>query len=240
MLSPSCIADLGRTAQALDEVGPAADRIQSMGDVKFIVPRALQLRLLVELGTPEDAPSLDGLLAAVRDAGQPEVMAIAFATAARLLLAQGQPKQAGALLQELDRLVPRRTELAWALPSLVRVALSLDELPLAERFAEGVEPVNPGHENALASAQAQLAEAAGRRADAARLYGGAAERWRKFGNVPERAYALLGQGRCLLELGDAGAEEPLVEARNLFGSMGYRPALAETENLLAESVTKTA
>jgi hypothetical protein len=33
---------------------------------------------------------------------------------------------------------------------------------------------------------------------------------------------------------------PLAEARDLFASMGYKPALAETEKLLAETVAKTA
>jgi hypothetical protein len=50
--------------------------------------------------------------------------------------------------------------------------------------------------------------------------------------VPERAYALLGQGRCLAALGKPEAEEPLREARELFASMGYKPPLAETEALL--------
>ena len=90
------------------------------------------------------------------------------------------------------------------------------------------------HKYALASTQAQLAEAAGDSA-AAELYTEAAERWREFGNVPERAYALLGLGRCLAALGQPGAEEPLREAKELFTSMGYKPALAETVALLAES-----
>ena len=51
--------------------------------------------------------------------------------------------------------------------------------------------------------------------------------------MPERAYALLGQGRCHIALGEPDAEAPLREARRLFASMGYRPALAETEALLA-------
>ncbi len=65
------------------------------------------------------------------------------------------------------------------------------------------------------------------------LYADAAERWREFGNVPERAYALLGHGRSLVALGQPGAEQPLNEARELFASMGYKPALEETEKLLA-------
>ena len=116
----------------------------------------------------------------------------------------------------------------------MRSALALDDPPLAQRLSAGIEPVTPLHEHALASVQAQLAEAAGDRA-AAELYTEAAERWREFGNVPELAYALLGQGRCLAALGKPEAEEPLREAKELFASMGYKPALAETEALLAET-----
>ena len=101
--------------------------------------------------------------------------------------------------------------------------------------SDGVEPRTPLAEHALCACRAQLAEAAGEHAEAAALYAEAAERWREFGNVPERAYALLGQGRCLRALGEPEAEEPLREARELFASMGYKPALAETEALLGES-----
>ena len=65
------------------------------------------------------------------------------------------------------------------------------------------------------------------------LYAESAERWREFGNVPERAYALLGHGRCLAALSEPEAEKPLHDARNLFASMGFMPALAETEARLA-------
>jgi hypothetical protein len=41
-------------------------------------------------------------------------------------------------------------------------------------------------------------------------------------------------------LGDAAAEVPLAEARDMLASMGYKSALAETEKLLAETVAKTA
>ena len=66
------------------------------------------------------------------------------------------------------------------------------------------------------------------------MYAEAADSWQKFGDVPEHAYALLGQGRCLAALGKPGAEGPLREARELFASMGYGP-LSETEALLAET-----
>jgi class 3 adenylate cyclase/tetratricopeptide (TPR) repeat protein len=232
---PTLLAELGRTEQALAEAGPIADRIQTGGDMSWLEPRGLQLHLLAETGMTEHAPDPEPLLAAAREIGLPDFIALAFAAASRLLLAQGQREHAHALLRELDQLGPAGAEPSSGLPSLLRTALALEDQPLAQRLSARIEPITPWHEYALASARAQLAEAAGDRAAAAHLYGAAAERWREFGNVPERAYALLGQGRCLAALGQPGAEEPLREARELFASMGYKPALAETDALLGET-----
>jgi len=51
--------------------------------------------------------------------------------------------------------------------------------------------------------------------------------------VPERAHALWGQGRCLLEMGRSSeAAEPLREARACFANLGAEPAVAVVEELL--------
>ena len=117
----------------------------------------------------------------------------------------------------------------------MRAALALEEPRLAARLLDGVQARTPLQEHALCACRAQLAEANGRHEEAATLYAEAADRWRQFGNVPERAYALLGQGRCLIAQGTSGAETPLTEARELFASMSYKPALAETEEQLAHA-----
>jgi len=81
-----------------------------------------------------------------------------------------------------------------------------------------------------------------RRADHARAaadYAEAADRWERFGNEHERAYALLGHGRCLVALGELGAEHPLREAYKLFESMGYEPASTETETVLERAAAPT-
>jgi class 3 adenylate cyclase len=234
---PTALAELGQTESALAEAQEAADRIQAGGDVSYVEARALQLQLLAERGAPEQAPTPDELVAAVRGIGLRGLIVLAFAAAAQLLLVQGRREQARALLHELDELALSRVDTNYIsiLPSLLRVALALDDPPLARRLATGVEPVTPVHGHALASVQAQLTEAAGEQAGAADLYEQAAERWQRFGNVPERAYALLGQGRCLAALGRPEAEEALRGARDLFTSLGYEPALAETRALLGES-----
>ena len=164
-------------------------------------------------------------------------LALAFGAAAKLLLANGQRQEARALLSELEQLAGTRADpyFASALPGLVRTALALDDAALASRLLDGVQPATPLAGRALVAARSQLAEAEGDGAQAATLYGEAAKRWREFGNVPERAYALLGQGRCLAALGKPEAEPPLRDARELFAAMGYQPALAETEALLRET-----
>jgi predicted ATPase/class 3 adenylate cyclase len=233
-MSPTFLAEHGLAAQALAEAEPAAERLEAAGDIGFSEPRSLQLRLLAERGAPERAPATDEFVARARESGEPQMWALTFAATARLLLAQRRPQEARALLVELEQVPGTRADPYYAslLPSLVRSALAVADPELAAGLADGVEPVTPLSEHALAACRAQLAEASGETGEAAALYAEAAERWREFGNVPERAYALLGQGRCLAALGQPEAEQPLRAARELFASIGYEPALAETKALL--------
>ena len=63
-------------------------------------------------------------------------------------------------------------------------------------------------------------------------YVDATVRWRRFGDVPELAFAVVGQGRYLIALGAPGADDPLREARALLTTMGFAPVLSETDALL--------
>ncbi len=236
-LRTTYLAELGRSQQALAEAEPLAARMEANGNVAFAEPRSHQLRLLVERGAHDQAPAVDELVARARDSGEAQLFALAFPAATRLLLAQDHPERAAALVVELEHVVGIRRDPYYAcrLPELVRSALALGDRDLAARLVDGVQPFTPLFEHALSASRAQLAEAAGDPAEAAALYAEAAGRWRAFENVPEHAYALLGQGRCLAALGKPEAESPLREARELFASMGYQPALAETDALLGES-----
>jgi hypothetical protein len=155
-------------------------------------------------------------------------------------LATAAPDRARALLAEIEQTPGARDVPCYArqLAGILRAALTAGDSELAQRLADGLEPIFPLREHALCAARAQLAEAAGDHAGAATLYAEAAARWQEFGNVPERAYALLGQGRCLLALQDPAAEQPLRQAAELFTSMGYRPALTETETLLQQAIAR--
>ena len=224
---PAVLAELGQTAQALAEAGPVADRIEASGDIAYVEPRALQLRLLAERGTPTGGPAPDEFVTAVRDIGLATVVAPAFAAAAQLLLAQRRPDEAKALLHELDQLPSGARHSARELPSVLRVCARSRRRAARRAAHRRHDRGTPLSEHALASTRAQLAEAAGEHAAAAQLYREAAERWLQFGNVPERAYALLGEGRCLTALQMPEAAGPLRRAAELFASIGYRPALVE-------------
>jgi len=226
------LAELGWTGQALTEAKAEAERLLAAGHIDFLEPLSVHVRLLVERGEHDHAPAVDELVAAARESGDPQDYALAFSAAAPLFLAQGKQEQAASLLLELGDVAGFHTDpyAVALLPTLVRAALALDAPDRASRLVDGVEPVTPSAELVLCSARALLAEAASEPADA--LHAEAAERWHAFGNVPERAYALLGQGRCLAAVSKPEADEPLREARELFASMGFAPAVAEADRLL--------
>jgi class 3 adenylate cyclase len=232
----SYLAQTGQIEQALTDARRLADQLQQAGNIQFVDPRSLQLRLLTEQGQ-QQAPDPQPMLEAARDSGQPQYLAFAVAAAAPLLHAQAHTGQARTLLAELDQMRASRTDPVYAslLPGLVRSALALDDPGLATSLTDGVQPLTPLHQHALTTSQAHLAEASGNHTQAASLYAQAAQQWQQFGTVPETAYAHLGQGRCLHNLGNPEAETPLREAAELFSTLDYKPALAETEALLQQA-----
>jgi tetratricopeptide (TPR) repeat protein len=235
-MSTGFAADCGLSDEALAKAGPLAQRMEAARDLSFIEPRSVELRLLAERGERGHTPAADALAEAARKTGMAQLMVMGLAAASRVLAGEGQAKQARVLLAELAQL-DHHNDIYYGenLSQLVRTALGLGDSALASRLIAGAEPITPLFEHGLVACRAQLAEAGGDEAEAAALYAEAAERWHGFGEVRERAYALLGQGRCLVALGNMEAEAPLSEARELFASMGFEPALLETEALLGSA-----
>lgn len=236
-MSTGFAADCGLSAKALAQAGPLAERMEAAGDPSFIEPRSVELRLLAERGAHGHAPAADALAEAARKMGMaPPLVVMGLAAAARVLAGDGHAKQARVLLVELAQL-DHRSDIYYGenLSQLVRTAVGVGDPALASHLVAGVEPITPLFEHGLVACRAQLAEAAGDHEEGAASYAEAAERWRGFGEVRERAYTLLGRGRCLVGLGKREAESPLSEARELFASMGFEPALLETEALLGSA-----
>jgi hypothetical protein len=116
---------------------------------------------------------------------------------------------------------------------MVRTAFSIGHPELAERLVSGLEPRTPYAQHALVAANAALTEVRGDLPMAAVAYAEAADRWDTFGVVPEHAFALLGQGRCLLELSRPAEASPVLQhAREIFERLQAAPALIETDSLL--------
>jgi hypothetical protein len=204
--------------------------------IPVIEVHAVETVIRTERGD-SDARDPAGLVDASLESGSTDQIVFALAAAAAVVV-RDDPERGSALLVELEQTPGAHDTPYYArqLPAMVRTAISAGEVALGKRLADGLEPLYPLHEHASCAARAQLAEAAGQHVEAAALYGEAAMRWQSFGSVPERAYALLGEGRCLVALGQPAAERPLDDARQLFQSMRYKPALAETEALLTEAV----
>jgi hypothetical protein len=229
---PGLLVELGRTEEALERAGQLAATVEASGTTHLLIElRSVELAGRLARGEHEAADAAAWLIQAARQSGAADMIALALAPAAITLGNQGS-----ALLAELEQAPGARetTYYARQLAAMSRIALAAEDSALAKRLAAGLEPRYPLDEHALCAVRAQLAEHSGDHADAANLYAEAGARWQEFGNVPERAYALLGHGRCLLALSRPEAEKPLREASDLFGVMGYKPALAETEALLEQ------
>jgi class 3 adenylate cyclase/tetratricopeptide (TPR) repeat protein len=235
------LAACGHTERALADVALVAAQAEAAGDKTLIEARSVHLTLLGRRGEGAGAAAAEPLVATARDTGEPQSVALGFASAAQLMLAGGHNERARALLDELERTSGTRADsyYAAALPGLVRCALALGDPALAARLVAGVEPLTPLQQHALATCRAALAEAAGDHATATTAYADAAAQWRQFGDVPELASALLSQGRSLAAIGAPGADGPLREASELFTTMGYTPAVNETKALLQRVVTPT-
>jgi tetratricopeptide (TPR) repeat protein len=208
------------------ESGAGADLIQS----RWVIARVSTAR-----GDFERAVALaEWLVDAARQSESSEDLLGAFPPAAAAFLGIGQRERAAALLFEVEATPHVRETPAYssALPSMVRTAVAAGDPSLAERLAHGVRTPHPYFDLAAMAARATLAEARGDVAEASKLYQQVAGRCERFGVVPERAYALLGAGRCLLRLQDRGAEADLRNARELFATLGVRHLIAELDELL--------
>jgi class 3 adenylate cyclase/tetratricopeptide (TPR) repeat protein len=232
------LLDTGDHDEALALAAEIAPRLESSGDVfdlngvRIVQARILALR---GQGTSEGVEWLDWLEASSRELGSPEDIVMGLASAAMRRASLGQDAPVAALFAELESYPGSRDNEAYPvfLPAMVRTAFSIGHPELAERLVSGLEPRTPYAQHALVAANAALTEVRGDLPMAAVAYAEAADRWDTFGVVPEHAFALLGQGRCLLELSRPAEASPVLQhAREIFERLQAAPALIETDSLL--------
>jgi len=234
------LADRGRTGEVLDRAELLAEQGETLGDLAIATEaRIASLRATTRSGSKNEQllKWAHDLCERVRPTREPQSIAPAYAAAAEVFLLHGRITEARALLEELIQLVgvPVDPYHVANLPALVRSARQLPEIELGDALITGAEALSPQAGYVLTSCKAELLEGRDDHERAAEAYLEAESGWEHHGNVPERAYALLGQGRCLVALEDPAAEEPLRQAAEMFSSMGSRPALAETEALIAQT-----
>jgi class 3 adenylate cyclase/tetratricopeptide (TPR) repeat protein len=226
---PGLLIELGQTEEAQAEAQRLVAEFDARGNVHDAAEVHAALLLLRssrgETGIADDAERLVELAQLI---GAADIRVYVVSAAAAALTVEA-PERVVAVFAALGERDSGSSYYARCLPTMVRAALSVGNSALARRLVDRRRYRSPLDENVMATTRAQLLEQAGERDDAAAFYAEAAQRWRDFGNVPERAYALLGQGRC------ACAAEPLRGARELFASMGYTPALTEVDALLART-----
>jgi tetratricopeptide (TPR) repeat protein len=236
---PGLLVELARPEEALERAGRLAAIFEASGaNYRLVWVRAVEVAIHLDRGDAAVAPRLvDWLVETAHGSFAADVTVEVLGPAAAARLALGAPDQASTLLTEIEGTQGARDLPYYSrqLAAMQRTALAAGDPELARRLAHGLEPRYPVREHALCAAHAQLAEHDGDHADAAVLYAEAAARWQQFGVVPEQAHALLGHGRCLVALADPGAEQRLRQAAELFRSMGYKPALRESEALLEQT-----
>lgn len=241
MLDP--LIDTGQLDEALETANTLAPRLELEAPTDLIDVRAAQIRIHVLHGNASQAVEwADWIEVSARESGGSETLVIGLGTAAIAHAALNHGDHAGGLLAELAA-SPEARETPYYpcyLPSLVRAATALGDPHLAERLTAEFQPRYPLADHALATSDAILAEAAGDHNPAARRYADAAHRWERFGVITERGFALLGQGRCLVSVGQSHEAVPILNtAREIFHALGAKDRITETNALLEQAIALT-
>ncbi len=235
------LIDTGQLEEALEVAARTLDRVENEDLYDLLLARSAQARILTLRGQAAQVTGfLDWIETTSRTAGSMVAIAHGLGASALTHAALGQHNdRAAALLAEIASTpgASEKTQHTSYLPAMVRAALAIGDRDLAARLTSRLEPRTPYVEHALVAANAALAEAQGDYHAAAQAYADATARWRQFGVVPEHAFALQGQGRCLLILGRPREAAPVLRnARGIFDQLGAAPALAETDTLLEQAV----
>ena len=227
-------------AGRLDEALAIVDTALEVGNEDYLMAAwDTKAQILVAMGRGAEALHYAEL--ADRGARAMGERALALGSGATLVMALsaiGEKERATELLEGIATApaFPGYQGYEESIPNLIRCALKLGESALAGQLLARVSPGMPLMDHVIAIGRALLDESQAEYETAQAGFSEAALAWHDFGVPYEEAQALLGRGRCLVALGkDDGAREPLTGAREIFESLGAKPALIETEALLARA-----
>jgi class 3 adenylate cyclase/tetratricopeptide (TPR) repeat protein len=198
------------------------DRSQGRTQIEVMVLTAAA-PVLAQRGAVDEAERCASIfLPRARDIGDPQALGPALHVGAFVHALCGKLEEATALVEDFERITRKQPNWrADGLRDCLRVCVAGGQLELARTLLDGAEGAIPNLATraTLTTASAMLAEARGRGHDAASLYREAVTGWAEWGSVVERAYALLGLGRC----GDGAAER---EAAAIFEQLRAVPFTA--------------
>jgi len=233
--------DLGRWDEVVERATEVLDWAEQGGLMYAAAIAAPQhaLVLLHRGRTAEAAPLLDRFVPVAREAGDPQVLVPALATAALYAFARGDESGALDALRDLESRTRTGASLYRPnyLPDVVAIAYDSGAPELAETFL-GSEYLSTGRQShSVVAAQATAAEKTGRLDDALALYEDAVQRWDAHPFVLGGAQARHGAGRCLVALGSDG-QSLLREARETYARLGAQPAVERVDDLLAQATIR--
>jgi tetratricopeptide (TPR) repeat protein len=214
---------LGRWDELVETGGEVLSWAQGQGGGQLEALVQIHLaEVLLHRGEIAEADRLvETLVPRARESGDPQVVVPGLSVGALSASVQGDRRTALRFVAELEELT--RGSPGWRANCLVwpaRIAIEANELDIVEALLEGVGDRSKWNAAARLGAEAALAEARGESAAATRLFREAASAWADMGSVVERAYALVGLGRC----GDAQSR---VEGEAIFARLGATPVLAK-------------
>jgi DNA-binding SARP family transcriptional activator len=230
--------DLGRWDELVAGADELLDWDREHGRSQVtMISLTMKARVLLCRGRTAEASALEaGYLPRAQEIGDPQALVPALATAAAVRQASGDAQGAADLIAELEegtrhRVVFRRVQ---ELPIAARIGAAGGSTATARALLPpGGDLFFARGRHSVMAARAILAEASGDIEAARELYAGAAEGWQRFGCPGERAYALLGEGRCLVSLGRAHEARTIVhEARHVAAGLNALPLVAEAELLI--------
>jgi predicted ATPase/class 3 adenylate cyclase len=197
--------------------------------------RAARVRVMALRGRSADVTDDIDWLEVNSLASAVDWMLTGCAAAASARCDLGQHDRAADLLATIESTPALRRSFAYPmyLPEMVRTALKAADVDVASRLISGYEPLLPYATVSARASRAAIAEHHGELPDAVEGYASAAEEWRALGVLTEEAFALLGAGRCLVDMGsESDAVRTLSEALAIFENLAAQPAFEETLDLL--------
>jgi hypothetical protein len=237
--------DLGRWDEVLEtaEAVEAWDREEGGGQMRTFA-QVYRAMVLTRRGEVQPAVLLEEeFLPRLRILQRAEFLAPGLTLAAVLEELRGHDAMAGQLVEEYVRTTAGHDAYRLHfLPDAARVLAATGRLERLETLLAGVtedQPRTVRTRNALETARAVAAEARGDHDDAAGRYARCAAAWLSYGSIPERAHALLGEGRSRRALGDPEGGDRLRAAREVYAALGAAASVRDVDALLSDAAAAT-